>query len=149
MRLLLLGAVLVVLHSPAIAEDLAPGVHKNVATEDPGQTFNVFLPKVYGERTEEAFPAVFISSAEGNPNFHGLEAWAEAHEVILVTINGSRNGPWEPIHAAQKAVTAAAFKQLRVHHCLRFSMGNRVAATRRTRKGILCIVLGRVGSWRG
>lgn len=113
---------LVAVRSPA--EDFTPGNHRDVDTGVPGQTFHCHIPPAYAEKKTEDFPVVFISDAGGNPGFHDLEGWADRNEVVLITINGSKNGDWAPINAAQDAVTGAAFKQLRLDGCLRFSMGN-------------------------
>lgn len=118
----LLLCLLAAVHSSA--EEFTPGNHRDVDTGVPGQTFHCHIPPAYAERKSESFPVVFISDAGGNPGFHDLEGWADRNEVVLITINGSKNGDWAPINAAQDAVTGAAFKQLRLDGCLRFSMGN-------------------------
>lgn len=111
------------------ADDLKPGAHRKLAcTGAADQTYDLYLPKAYGEKPDERFPVLFISSPGGNPGFLKLESWAERQNAVLVTINNSKNGPWEPIQAAQKAVTATAFATLRLHHCLRFSVGHSGAA---------------------
>lgn len=116
--------LLLLLWTGCAAEEFAPGKHDDVDTGVPGQTFDCYVPKAYAEKTAEDFPVVFISDAGGNPGLHGLEGWAERNEVVLVTINGSKNGPGDLIAAAQDAVTGAALKRLRLDGCLRFSMGN-------------------------
>jgi dienelactone hydrolase len=104
--------------------DFTQGAQRDCPTGVPNQTFHCYIPKAYAERPAERFPVLFISDAGGNPGFHKLESWAEREEVVLVTINGSQNGPWEPIYAAQDAVRDAVMKQMHVSTALRFSMGN-------------------------
>lgn len=100
-----------------------PGRHKRVACpKDPKLTVDIFLPAAYGEKKRELFPVLFLSSPNANPGFLGLEPWAEAHEVILVAINDSKNGDWAPIFAAQEAAWDAV-KGLRAHPYLRFATG--------------------------
>lgn len=121
MRLLLplLAAALI-----CAADEPPIGASRHLACDgDAALTYDLYLPKAYGGQAGERLPVLFISSPGGNPGFQGLEPWAERQEVVLVAINDSRNGPWEPIHAAQKAVAATVFAHLRLHHCLRFSTG--------------------------
>lgn len=121
MRFALLLLVAALLGS---ADDPPPGASKHLPCDgQPQLTYDLYLPKAYAERATERFPVLFISSPGANPGFQGLEAWAERQELVLVTINDSRNGDWAPIVAAQKAVTATVFAHLRLHHCLRFSTG--------------------------
>lgn len=118
-RLLLLAALVL----SCAAADAAPGTIRKVSCPGSVETYDIFIPKVYAEEPERRFPVVFVSDPGGNPHWHGLEPWAERQGVVMVTINGSRNGPWAPIHAAQKAVTETVFAGYRIHPCLRFSIG--------------------------
>jgi hypothetical protein len=107
------------------AEELSPGAHKRLTCETaPQLTWDVYIPKAYAERPQERFPALYISSAGGNPGFWGFESFAERQGVLIIGINDSKNGDWAPIHAAQEAVLASSKARLRIHRLLRFATGN-------------------------
>jgi len=101
-----------------------PGSHKDLACDGaPALTYHIHLPTGYPGADDVTFPVLFISSPGGNPGFMKLESWANANEVVLVTINDSKNGEWEPIMASQKAVTGTVFAHYKLHPFLRFAMG--------------------------
>jgi predicted esterase len=99
-----------------------PGEHKKQQCAVVGQTFDLFLPKAYADKPEKKFPSIYISGPHKNPGFRKLQAWAEKNEVILITINESQNGYWDPIFKAQDSVLEAT-AYLRLHPNLRFSLG--------------------------
>ncbi len=103
------------------AAELQPGWNKGIVEQD--TTWDCFLPTIYASSPQSRFPVLFTSSPGGNPGAHGLEAWAERRGVIVVAINDSRNGPVENNIHAQALVWEAAEKQLRLHPCLRYAMG--------------------------
>jgi hypothetical protein len=107
--------------SNAAAESLAPGPHRGLKAG--AGTWDCYVPKGYGERADERFPALYISNPSGNPGFRSLEAWADRRGVLLITINDSKNGPSEPNIVAQDAVLAESEKNLRLHPCLRYATG--------------------------
>lgn len=115
--------LLALLTACCLAADPAHGANRRLPCTGSEETYDLYLPKAYAEEPERRFPVLFISDPGGNPNWRGLEDWAERQGVVMATINGSKNGPWEPIHAAQKAVTETVFATYRIHPCLRFSMG--------------------------
>ena len=131
---------------PAVAGDLAPGAHKRIPCKDkPKWTYDVYIPGAYtassGQRRspdrarepEKKLPVLFLSSPGTNPGFMGHEAWAGSRGVILVTVNDSANSVienaarradgWAKIAEMQDAVIESAEETLRMHPCLRFSMG--------------------------
>lgn len=105
------------------AAEIVPGTSRGLPCPGTDETYDLFIPRVYLDEPERRFPVLFVSDPGGHPHWHGLEPWAERQGVVMVTINGSRNGPWEPILAAQKAITETVFATYRIHPSLRFAMG--------------------------
>ncbi len=89
----------------------------------PGETMDLFIPKSYLTNTDQLFPILFISGPGGTPRTMNMNSWAERNNVILASINNSKNGPSEPIIASQEAVIKTVNEQLRIHPVLRFAMG--------------------------
>jgi len=109
----------------AAGGELVPGGNKGIKCKDaPQYTYDVYLPRAYGAEAERRFPVLFLSSPGANPGFMETETWAEKNGVIVVAINDTKNNQdlatWDEI---QKAVMDSAEAGLRVHPCLRFSMG--------------------------
>ena len=118
----ILSFVLVVLgFSTGNSAELNSGWNKGIVAQD--TTWDCFLPTSYASSPQTRFPVLYTSSPGGNPGAHGLDAWAERRGVIVVAINDSKNGPMEVIDHAQALVWDAAEKQLRLHPCLRYAMG--------------------------
>jgi len=99
-----------------------PGLQQGVPTSG-GFNIDLFIPNAYAEQPERKFPILFMSSASGKPRVKAFTDWAGKHSIVLLGINGAKNGPWEPIKARQTAAVAFAEKELRISDCLRFSMG--------------------------
>lgn len=106
-----------------IAAEPVPGTSKGLPCPGTDESYDLFLPRLYVDEAGRRFPVLFVSDPGGRPHWHGLEPWAERQGVVMVAINGSRNGPWVPILAAQKAITETVFAAYRIHPCLRFAMG--------------------------
>lgn len=116
------------------AAEPGPGRHLGVACKDsPGNTYDLYIPRVYAVGQEQLFPALFIHSPGGRPGTQGLESWAERRGVIIVSVNGyanrvvegaeSRAAGWAKIDLVQDAVIDSVESSVRIHPCLRFSMG--------------------------
>jgi len=75
-----------------------------VCAADPEQSYALYLPPDYDP--ERSWPVVFGFSpgARGSSPVRLLMAGAREHGYVLVGSNNSRNGPHEPIMAAQKAL---------------------------------------------
>ncbi len=104
-----------------VGAELHAGWNKAIVEQD--TTWDCYLPAAYLASPEVRFPVLYTSSPGGNPGAHGLEAWAERRGVVVVAINDSKNGPMDVIDHAQDLVWGAAEKQLRLHPCLRYAMG--------------------------
>ncbi|HHN45920.1 MAG TPA: hypothetical protein ENN09_00630 [Planctomycetes bacterium] len=107
------------------AGEVGPGIHRGIKCKAaPQYTYDVCVPRAYAEETGRRFPVLFISSPGGNPGFMGTENWADENSVLLVTINDTENNQefsqWDEI---QTAVMDSVETSLRLHPCLRFSMG--------------------------
>ncbi len=123
-RTLLGVAALVATSVSAAAVDLAPGRHRRVKCPGSSYTYDVRIPAAYATDRTATFPVLFFCSPNGGGNTYGMDRWAERSGVILVTINDSKNGQTLDIWSrAQDAVVEAVESTLRVHPCLRFSMG--------------------------
>ena len=107
----------------------APGATKRIPCSGNAKlTYDLYLPRSYSPKAVPGHPAVFLSSPNKNPGFRGLEKWAEANGVVLVTINDSQNGPDRPNEIAQDAVLESV-KSLRLHPGLKFATGLSGAAS--------------------
>ena len=125
------AAVLVILVSVGLGAGGAaggeptPGRHKGIGCQgNPGFTYDLLIPAAYAAEPGRKLPVLFLSSPGGNPGFIRMEQWAERRGVILVAINDTKNNigltKWDEIQAdVIKSVEAT----LRLHPCLRFSMG--------------------------
>lgn len=115
---------LIAMLSSCLAADLAPGLHENLPCDQAKScTCTVYLPPAYAETTQR-LPVLFLSSPSGKPAVPVWQAWADAHAVILVGINDTRNGmEMKEIKRIQDAVLDTVTSQLRVHPFLRFSTG--------------------------
>lgn len=121
----LAAALVGALASFAFGEEPAPGRYKRVPCKgDPALTYDLLVPRAYAGETDRKFPVLFLSSPGANPGFIGMEDWAERRGVILVAINDTKNNMqltrWDEIQAD---VIKSVEDTLRVHPCLRFSMG--------------------------
>ncbi|HLX64586.1 MAG TPA: hypothetical protein VKX17_25155 [Planctomycetota bacterium] len=112
------------------AFELKPGVTSRIPCDGaPELTYDLFIPSAYMSETERKFPVLFISNPGARPDIRAHTAWAERRGFVLVTINDSRNGNWEPVFKAQEAVWKSAEAHLRLHACLRFAIGMSGAAS--------------------
>ncbi|MHC4250229.1 MAG: alpha/beta hydrolase family protein [Planctomycetota bacterium] len=106
-------------------EERAPGRYKRIACEgDASLTYDLLIPAAYAAEPERKLPVLFLSSPGGNPGFIRMGDWAERRGVILVAINDTKNNiglaKWDEIQAD---VIKSVESTLRLHPCLRFSMG--------------------------
>jgi len=117
--------VLLGLTAPLSAEDFTPGAHKRLPCDGNKEwTWDVFIPKAYAEKPDKKFPVIWCCGAGGNPGFWQLEQWAEKNEALLIAMNDPKNGLyWNTIHKMQDDVIATTEAKLRLHPCLRFSIG--------------------------
>jgi len=100
---------------------------------NPKYTYGVFLPGAYESDKDRLFPVLFTHSPGGNPGTLGMNGWAERRGVIIVSVNNYANAVvekaaghsagWQEVNRIQDAVIESVESTLRVHPCLRFSMG--------------------------
>jgi len=85
--------------------ELVPSV---TCLKDPGFSYALYLPASY--TAEREWPVIFAFSpgANGATPVRLLMEAAEQYGYIVIGSNDSRNGPWEPIHAAQRALRREA-----------------------------------------
>jgi predicted esterase len=109
----------------AFGGEPAPGNHKRIACKgNPAFTYNLRIPAAYAAEPKRKFPVLFTCGPGGNPGFMRMDAWAEKRGVIIVAVNNTKNGmetaEWDAIQAD---VVDSVESTLRLHSCLRFSMG--------------------------
>ncbi|MHC4201350.1 MAG: hypothetical protein ACYSU0_15275, partial [Planctomycetota bacterium] len=132
LRTIVVVAAASALSSPALARRggrLEPVPCKG----NPKYTYGVFLPGVYESDKDRLFPVLFTHSPGGNPGTLGMHGWAERRGVIIVSVNNYANAVvekaaghsagWQEVNRIQDAVIESVESTLRVHPCLRFSMG--------------------------
>jgi predicted esterase len=104
--------------------DLGPGLHAKLPCgKGTPYTYTAYLPPAYAT-TSDPLPVLFLSSPSANPPVANWQAWADAHEVVVIGINDSRNGQEEKeLRRIQDAVLTATAARLRLHPYLRFSSG--------------------------
>lgn len=99
-----------------------PGSYRNLpCPEHPELTFDLHLPPNTSPAPNGRM-ALIISGPNGKPGFRDLETWADARGVVLVTVNDSKNGPYDRIMIAQEAVLAG-IAPLKLHPTLKFATG--------------------------
>jgi len=108
--------------------ELVPSVN---CVADPAFSYALYLPSAY--TPEREWPVIFAFSpgANGATPVRLLMGAAEEYGYILIGSNDSRNGPWEPIHAAQRALRREAKQRFSIHprrsYATGFSGGSRAA----------------------
>jgi dienelactone hydrolase len=114
LRALLLALLVAIASGPSLSASqeaesspLAPGVEipRVVATNDPQQSYALYLPKDYSPKNR--WPAVYVFDplARGALALRQFAHAAELYGLIVAASNNSRNGPWAPqIEAAQAMV---------------------------------------------
>lgn len=91
---------------------------------DGKHTCNIILPPAYKTDKNRRFPALFTSTAPVNPSFFQMESWAARNQVILISINDTQHNQERTTWAAaHRAVMETVEEKVRIHPCLRFSMG--------------------------
>lgn len=94
-------------------------------------SYALFLPSTY--TPEREWPVIFAFSpgANGSTPVRLLMEAAEQYGYIVIGSNDSRNGPWEPIHAAQRALRRDAKARFSIDprrsYATGFSGGSRAA----------------------
>jgi len=97
---------------------------KRVDCKDGKHTYNLVLPPSYETDKDRRFPVLFTNTPGAGGGTYGMENWARRNELILVVLNDTKNGlPAAAYPAAFSAVMGSVEADLRVHPCLRFSMG--------------------------
>jgi len=124
-KLLSLLLLVALATSAARAAEPAPGKQTRLpCKKNASYTYDLYVPKAYAENAEKKFPVLFLSSPGANPGFMSLENWAEKNGVLLVGINDSKNEiPFKTIFEIQDDVIQTVEATLRLHPCLRFSIG--------------------------
>jgi len=109
----------------ALGGELAPGRYKRIACKgNASWTYDLFIPAAYAAEPKRKFPVLLTSGPGGYPRFMKMEDWAERRGVIIVAINNTKNKmEWEEVDPVQADVIASVEATVRVHPCLRFSMG--------------------------
>jgi len=108
--------------------ELVPAV---TCLHDPAFSYALYLPSAYTRSRE--WPVIFAFSPGGGgaTPVRLLRSAAERYGYIVIGSNDSRNGPWEPIHAAQKALRREAKSRFSIHprrsYATGFSGGSRAA----------------------
>ena len=90
------------------AEDLPRGVPIDavVCAADSGQSYALYLPSTYNRDRRWPIIYCFEPGARGPLPIRLFQAAAEKYGYVLACSNNSRNGPWEPISRALRAVWA-------------------------------------------
>lgn len=114
--------------------------------------YKAYLPKVYGERPDDRFPVLFISSPGGNVNIDQYSSLLEELEVIGIGLQEAKNGPWEPIMGNFLSAHDEVMKRFRVNETRKFATGFSGGARRSTlfaqvREGFAGVVLQGAGYW--
>ncbi len=133
----------------AWAQDLPRGqvVPRVACRSAPGFTYALYLPAGY--TPDKAWPVIFCfdPAGAGERPVHLLERSAETYGYILMGSWDARNGPMEPVIAAQEAMWKEAFDRFAVNpgrvYAAGFSGGARAAMGmalnhRKAFAGVLC-----------
>ncbi len=100
------------------------GRGKRVDCKDGKHTYDLVLPPAYETDKGRRFPVLFTNTPSAGGGTYGMENWARRNEVIIVALNDTKNElPAAAYLAAYSAVMESVEADLRVHPCLRFSMG--------------------------
>lgn len=98
---------------------------------DPEFSYALYLPSAYTPMREWPVIFAFSPGANGSTPVRLLMGAAEEYGYILIGSNDSKNGPWEPIHAAQRALRREAKRRFSIHprrsYATGFSGGSRAA----------------------
>jgi tetratricopeptide (TPR) repeat protein len=131
---ILLGpSTLALLASEACSDELPRGaiIPRVECRHDPQYSYSIYLPTTY--LPERKWPVVYCFSpgGDGVRPLRLLQPAAETYGYILIGSNDARNGPWEPVHAAQRAlwheVNARFAVDPRRSYATGFSGGSRAA----------------------
>lgn len=103
--------------SPEMVDGIKAGVMntKVKCKADPSQTYAIYIPNAY-IKSRKKFPVVygFSPDAWGADPVKLLQDAAEKHGFIVIGSNNARNGEWEPIRAAIKAVVKDSSSRFRI-----------------------------------
>jgi len=106
---------------------------KVVCRADPGQSYALYLPPGYPGDKKWPIIYAFDAGARGALPLQHFKAAAEKYGYIVVGSNNSRNGPWEPIFQAARAMWLDTQNRFAVDnkrvYTTGFSGGSRVAST--------------------
>jgi poly(3-hydroxybutyrate) depolymerase len=105
-RAVLVAALLLVLQ-PASAQDLPRGVPIDAVTvaDDPAQTYALYLPSDYTPDRAWSLLLAFHPGARGIAFVEKYRAAAERYGYIVAGSNNARNGSWDTITRAVRAVS--------------------------------------------
>ncbi len=130
---LLLFTCLVCADKPAEAPPLPRGdlVPSVICLKDPEFSYALYLPSSYTPDKEWPLILAFSPGANGANPVRLLMDAAEQYGYIVIGSNDSKNGPWEPIHAAQRALRREAKNRFSIDprrsYATGFSGGSRAA----------------------
>jgi tetratricopeptide (TPR) repeat protein len=98
-------------------------IKKVVTRHDPGQSYALYLPKNYDPAKKWPILYGFSPGARGSDPVWLFKPAAEKYGWIVVGSNNSRNGPWQPIAAAIKAVMKDTEARLAIDRQRRYTTG--------------------------
>ncbi len=108
--------------------ELVPSV---TCLKDPEFSYALYLPSSYTPENEWPLILAFSPGANGATPVRLLMDAAEEYGYIVIGSNDSKNGPWEPIHAAQRALRREARSRFSIDprrsYATGFSGGSRAA----------------------
>lgn len=103
-----------------------PGLHENIAIEGLSHRCHLYLPEGFDPGSELKYPVLVLQSPSGRTrgDFPRFIPWADREGVVLVGINGPRNGmPDHDKPPIQDRTLRALTEALPLHPSLRFSTG--------------------------
>lgn len=85
--------------------------------------YRLWLPRGYLADAQRSWPCMFIADPGGDANFGNMGNWLKSHGYIVVLLQESRNGPWQPIIGNFLAAHDDVVKRVRVLDGLKMATG--------------------------
>ncbi|UCH98041.1 MAG: hypothetical protein JSV88_14635 [Candidatus Aminicenantes bacterium] len=108
-------------------------IEKVVCRTDPQQSYALYLPPGYSVDKKWPIIYAFDPGAQGPVPLRHFKAAAGKYGYIIVGSNNSRNGPWEPIYQAGRAMWLDTRERFSIDdnrvYAAGFSGGSRAAST--------------------
>ena len=109
-------------HKPEFGVSNYPGVYH----------YRVWLPRGYLADTKKTWKSLFIASPGGKATMGNMEAWLKSHPYVVIMLEESKNGPWDPSVGNFLAAHDDATKRFRLTEygkvCTGFSGGSRASS---------------------